>query len=257
MRVVSCLFTEHNIWLVLVAAMMCVTGAAVTMRLFRRALRTSGTPRHGWHFLIAVCAGSSIWSTHFIAMLGYRPAAPVTFDPVLTILSLLIAMAGTGAGFAIAGGAPRKTASLAGGGLIGLAISAMHYTGMFAYRVDGPVAWIQPYVLASIALAVVFAAAAAAAARRWEGDARRHGATALLVVAIVSLHFTAMAAFEVTPMPGIEVGADSAAFRAMALSDRDRRPHRHRHGGLELLDRQPDARRLRTSSSAIWRCTIR
>ena len=43
-------------------------------------------------------------------------------------------------------------------------------------------------------------------------------ATALLVVAIVSLHFTAMAAFEVSPMPGIEVGADSAAFRAMALS---------------------------------------
>ena len=189
-------------------------------------------------------------------MLGYRPGAPVTFDPVLTILSLLIAMAGTGAGFAIAGGAAGRTQRWPAGASIGLAISAMHYTGMFAYRVDGPVAWSQPYVLASIALAVVFAAAASAAARRWESDARRHIATALLVVAIVSLHFTAMAAFEVTPMPGVEVGADSAAFRAMALSI----------GivGLVIIgtgissywiDNQ--TRADSTSSSATWRCTTR
>ena len=216
MRVIDGLFTEHNIWLVLVAALMCVTGAGVTMRLVRRAARSTGPNRFGWQFLIAVCAGSSIWTTHFIAMLGYRPGAPATFDPVLTIMSLLLAMAGTGAGFAVvnAGG---RAAALTGGGLVGLAIVAMHYTGMFAYRVDGPVAWSEPYVLASIGLAIAFAVASAAALR-WDSGARRHCATGLLVLAIVSMHFTGTAAFEVVPMPGIEVGIDSAAFRAMALA---------------------------------------
>jgi diguanylate cyclase (GGDEF)-like protein len=89
---------------------------------------------------------------------------------------------------------------------------------MFAYRVDGPVAWSQAYVMASIVLAVGLATGSAVAGRRWNTDARRHVATGLLVLAIVSLHFVGMAAFEVTPMPGVEIGADSAAFRAMALS---------------------------------------
>ena len=44
MRVIDGLFTEHNIWLVLIAALMCVTGAGVTMRLVRRAARSRAEP---------------------------------------------------------------------------------------------------------------------------------------------------------------------------------------------------------------------
>jgi diguanylate cyclase (GGDEF)-like protein len=217
MRVFESLFIEHNAWLVLVAALMCVIGAGVTMRLVRRAARATGPNRLGWQFLIAVCAGATIWTTHFIAMLGYQPGAAVTFDPILTIISLLLAMAGAGGGFAIvnAGG---RGAPLFGGALVGLAIAAMHYTGMFAYQVNGPVTWSQPWVLASLALGVALSIACAVAGERWNGGARRHAATALFVLAILGLHFTAMAAFRVAPMPGAEMGADGAAIRAMALA---------------------------------------
>jgi len=137
MRVISCIATEHNLWLVLLAALMCVTGCWVTIGLLDRARKTVGVQMRGWLFLTAVAAGSSVWCTHFIAMLAYQPGAPITFDPALTMISLVIAMVGTGAGFRLALDKGRGLAPEWGGCVVGLAISAMHYTGMMAYHVAG------------------------------------------------------------------------------------------------------------------------
>ncbi|OLF77745.1 diguanylate cyclase [Maricaulis sp. W15] len=218
MRVFTCLFTEHNLWLVLLAAAMCATGSVVTMHLYRRGLSTRGAEKSGWLFLTAVCAGSSIWATHFIAMLGFQPGVPVTFDATLTLVSMILAIAGTGAGLALSGMRFSRHAPAIGGCVFGLAIAAMHFTGMFAYRVDGLVDWDQAYVTASIGLAAGLAGMAFWAVERWKNGPAVFIAPGILVVAIVALHFTGMAAFVVTPIAGMEVGADSAAFRAMALS---------------------------------------
>ncbi len=141
MRIASCIVAEHNLWLVLLAAIMCLTGAWISLRLFARANSTSGLQMAGWAFLTAVAAGSSIWSTHFIAMLAYKPGAPFTFDPMLTMLSLVIAIVGAGLGFALATDKRDRFAPEIGGSVVGVAIAAMHYTGMMAYRVDGLVQW--------------------------------------------------------------------------------------------------------------------
>jgi diguanylate cyclase (GGDEF)-like protein len=218
MRVVTCLFTEHNLWLVLLAAAMCVIGSVATLRLGRRAVSVQGSQRLGWQFLTAVCAGTSIWTTHFIAMLGYQPGVPVSFDAALTVVSMIIAIAGTGLGIVLSTAPVGRLANPLGGAVFGLAIAAMHFTGMFAYRVDGLVAWDQAYITASILLSVGLSMLAFMAVRHWENGLKAHAPAGILVLAIVALHFTAMAAFEVTPLAGIERGADNDAFRAMALS---------------------------------------
>ncbi|ESR26029.1 putative bifunctional diguanylate cyclase/phosphodiesterase [Lutibaculum baratangense] len=219
MRVVGCLIYEHNLYLVALASLVCFLGALATTGLFRQAFGCGGLSRAGWVFLTGVCAGSAIWSTHFIAMLGYAPPAPVTFDATLTVLSVLVAVIGASAGFALAAAGRGGTAFLpVGGAVLGLSIAAMHYTGMFAYRVDGIVSWRADHVVASIALASGFGAAFTCAAARLRRGWARHVAPGLLVTAIVTLHFTGMAAFEVSPLPGAGVGADSEAFRAMALA---------------------------------------
>ena len=46
--------------------------------------------------------GSGIWATHFIAMLAFKSALPTTYEPLLTLTSLLTAICITGAGFCIA-----------------------------------------------------------------------------------------------------------------------------------------------------------
>jgi diguanylate cyclase (GGDEF)-like protein len=217
MRVITCVTVDHNLWLVLVAALVCSAGSWATIRLFLRSHEATGLQQIGWHFLTAVCAGSSIWCTHFIAMLAYDPGAPIAFDPVLTIASLFIAIAGTAAGFIAATGHAPRIAPILGGTIVGLAISGMHYTGMAAYHVDGIVEWNASYIAVSVLFSVVFACLAVSVALNQRIAARKYWATAVLVLAIVSLHFTAMAAVHVTPLVMRSAHADSAALHAMAL----------------------------------------
>ena len=114
MRVISCIATEHNLWLVLLAAFLCVTGCWVTSGLFQRTRKTDGIQAKGWLVLTAVAAGSSIWCTHFVAMLAYDPGAPIFFEPLLTMASLIIAIIGTGLGFACATSGGRYMAPVGG-----------------------------------------------------------------------------------------------------------------------------------------------
>ena len=215
--VFECIAGQHNIWLVLVAATVCVAGAWTILRLFQRAQATRGAQSLGWHFLTAVAAGSSIWCTHFIGVLAYRAATPVTLDPVLTILSLLIAVLGTAPGFVLAARHPTIRTSALGGGIIGLAIAAMHYTGMLAYRVEGLVSWNQVYLTVSVFLSVVVSATAMAFATR-PRPRDKYIAVGVLVLAIVSLHFTGMTAFHVHALKVSPAYANPAAMEALALA---------------------------------------
>ncbi len=214
MNVVNCVTGQHDIWLVLLATLVCVSGSWVTVGLFTRSANTGGAQHFGWLILSGVAGGSAIWSTHFIAMLGYEPGVPVGFDPILTIVSLIIAIAGTGLGLGLATGGWSRFSPAIGGGVVGLAISVMHYTGMMAYRVDGLVTWHPTYVAASILLAVVLGSLSLTATLR----GRQNLAVSLLVAAIVSLHFTGMTAFQITPLALSGTELDRSAAQGLAIS---------------------------------------
>jgi diguanylate cyclase (GGDEF)-like protein len=216
MRVISCIVTEHDLRLVLLAAIVCIAGSFVTMRLFDRALRTDGAQRLGWIFQTASAAGSSVWCTHFVAILAYDPRTPVAFDPMLTIASLAIAICGFAAGFWIAANGAQRWTTILGGAVIGFTIPAMHYVGMAAYHISGIVEWDAAYIASSIALSVVLSTAALMIARRMEEKQSLYIATLGLVLAIVSLHFTGMAAVSVTPLTS--EGTSSGVLEAMAVA---------------------------------------
>ena len=88
-----------------------------------------GTKRtSSWAFLTAVAAGSSIWCTHFIAMLAYEVTAPVTFDPILTMASLIVAITGCGVGFGLSAVDERRFVPEVCGAVVGISVALMHYT---------------------------------------------------------------------------------------------------------------------------------
>ncbi|MBP0614685.1 putative bifunctional diguanylate cyclase/phosphodiesterase [Jiella mangrovi] len=205
------------------AAVMCAIGSAITVRLWTRTLQATGRMRIDWAFLTSVTAGAAIWATHFIAMLGYDPPAAATFDPQLTIISILIAILGTGIGFYLSAMRRKGMAWLLGGSTIGLSIAAMHYVGMFAYRVDGIVTWNDGYIALSLAGSIGLSLVATKFVLASLDEGRDRRATRLLsigflIAAIVTLHFTGMTAFHVSPIAGFSAGADSEAFGAMALA---------------------------------------
>jgi len=218
MRVLSCIKDEHSLVLVLVAAAVCIGGSATITRLLTDASRTSGLQKMSWLFIAAVAAGASIWCTHFIAMLGYEPGTPVSFDPVMTIVSMLVAIIGSCLGFAVALSRMSRVMPAIGGALVGLAIVAMHYTGMIAYRVQGVLTWDTDYLVASVVLSTVLSALSMHVFMQRQTNEGRIAATAVLVIAIVSLHFTGMAAFHVEPMMIDGSYSDPSALQALALA---------------------------------------
>jgi diguanylate cyclase (GGDEF)-like protein len=216
--VALCIATEHDPWLVLVAVFICCAGAFSIVQMFERARGTAGVQRFGWAFLTSVAAGATIWCTHFVAMLAFEAKAPVHLDPLLTIASLMIAVAGSFAGFSIAAWKPGRSAPI-GGAIFGGAISAMHFTGMAAYRVDGTVTWSWPYVVTSVLCAAVFSAIALTVLCSPMRERRRLVlGTGLIVVAIATLHFVAMTAMHITPLILSDTPLEPGTMRALALA---------------------------------------
>ena len=216
MRILTCLTHDHNLWLVLLAAFVCFTGSYVSSRLYHHTVTVQGPSRFYWCVLASVSSGAAIWSTHFIAMLGYRAPVTVSFDGALTVVSALIAIVGTGLGLLFAMQKNRTAAVLTGGSMIGLSIAAMHYVGMYAYKVDGFVRWEPGYVVASVLAAMAACILALSLLLRPTEQPRIVRAAALLAGGIVALHFTGMAAFVIIPIEGLGSGMMDDAYVAMA-----------------------------------------
>ncbi|MGB3041852.1 MAG: EAL domain-containing protein [Xanthobacteraceae bacterium] len=217
--VIGCMIYQHNPWLLLAAVVVCIISSWGVIRLFSRATTRKNIQKIVWHFLTAILAGSAIWSTHFIALIGFDSGVPFEFDPAFTTISLLVAMVGAACGFVIAASGWFRLAPLIGGGIVGLAVSAMHYAGMIAYRVQGIVSWNEGYVVTSIACAVLFSAAAFHVAMRREASNYSEGlAAALLVLAILTLHLTGMTAFRVAPLLIETRYSNPAALQALGFA---------------------------------------
>ena len=200
----------------MLAAVVCIIGCFVTMRLLDRAIGTEGMQRTGWICQTAAAAGASVWCTHFVAILAYDPKTPVDFDPILTIGSLGVAIAGFGVAFGLIANSTRAWTTVLGGALVGLTVSAMHYSGMAAYHISGIVEWSGGYVTASVALSVLLASGALYLGVRGAKGFSWFAAPLALVLAIVSLHFTGMAAVSVTPLAS---GVTNAViFQSMAVA---------------------------------------
>lgn len=194
----------------LLALAVALLGAWTALDLFNRARHHTGRGRRLWLGAAAVSLGLGVWSMHFIAMLGFRPQGGATYDGALTLLSFVLAVVGSGAGFLTVGGAGAARWRLAPAALLmGGAVASMHYVGIAAMRVEAPVAYRPVLMLLSVAIAVAAALAALVAARRERSLGWRAVATVLLALAIVAMHYTGMAALILTPEDGVNPAADA------------------------------------------------
>lgn len=154
-----------------------------------------------FHWGGAFAMGAGIWSMHFIGMLSYKMRMVVDYDPPLTLLSMLIAIA---VAYGVLGIVARERLTLSpilfGAVLLGFGICGMHYTGMAAMKMDGDLRYIPSIFFLSVAIAV-----AASAAALWMAfTLARHssgyrylfqpGAALIMGAAICGMHYTGMAA---------------------------------------------------------------
>src|SRR5687768_14218897 len=126
---------HHPIY-VIISVLVAILGSASALALHRRVdVQASGSARNAWLAATAVAMGLSIWSMHFIAMLGYNAGIPVSYDALLTVGSLLLAIGSTAIAFVLIERRRWPSASFLLGALfMGTGICSMHYVGMAAIR---------------------------------------------------------------------------------------------------------------------------
>ncbi|WP_017933570.1 putative bifunctional diguanylate cyclase/phosphodiesterase [Nocardioides sp. Iso805N] len=220
MRINHGAVADHSLALVGVAALVCLAGAWATSRFFQR--MTDGEDERGaWLFLTALASGVTIWCTHFVDILGYRPGVAMELDWTLTAISLVIAVAGSAAGFLLAAGIGRFAGWPAlGGAVVGLSVSSMHYVGMTAMHMPGSMSWDSELVVLSVTLGVIPAVLALQAAR----SGSRHAANQmclLFAASVVLMHFTGMASMRHgSGMAGMDMGTpmNQASQYALAIA---------------------------------------
>src|SRR3984957_13398715 len=159
-RVLTCLTTQHDLRLVVVAGVVCYLSSLTAITLFNRARSMSGHARAIWIIAAGAATGCGIWATHFLAMLAYDPGVPIAYNINLTASSLLVAAIVTACGLAVAVFVPGRWGAAIGGGIIGAGVACMHYLGMAAVQLPGRVQWDIPLVIASIVLGMVLGMAA-------------------------------------------------------------------------------------------------
>jgi signal transduction histidine kinase len=214
-RVLGCIFQQHDLRLVVLAALLCGLACATALSMIARARAVaSARARIGWLAGAGTVAGCGIWATHFVAMLAYHAGLPIAFTPGLTILSAFIAMSLCGVGFALA---ISRAGGAVGGMITGGAISAMHYTGMAAVDLPARAVWDIRYVVASVLIGISLSGLALHFAVRRRSHADYVWGAGLFIVAIVGLHFTGMAAVLYVPEGGHMVSGAVMAPFALAV----------------------------------------
>jgi diguanylate cyclase (GGDEF)-like protein/PAS domain S-box-containing protein len=205
LTIYNCVATAHDLRLVALAALICTLASLTAINLLRHARGTTGRMRHLWLAIAALSTGFGIWATHFVGMLAFEPQVASSYNIVLTLLSLILAILLTGAGFAVSLIPRFRAGPVFGGVIVALAIAAMHYTGMAAFDLKGTIVWNMPLVAASIVFGALFAAVALPVGLHGGKAIWKISGAVLLTLAICSHHFTGMSAVTIIPDPTIAI----------------------------------------------------
>ncbi len=150
--VLGCLYYQHDLRQLAAALCVCVFACVTARTMVLHAAASQGVrPRIAWLVSAGIVSGAGVWATHFVAMLAYITSLPMRFDVGLTILSAVIAMVFSAAGFALSFG---RAGGAVGGVTVGIGVLAMHYTGMAALRLPALTIWNHQLVIASIVIGI-------------------------------------------------------------------------------------------------------
>jgi len=191
--------------LVVVSILVGILASYTALSLAMRVRQARGRARYVWVASGAMAMGSGIWAMHFVGMQAFRLPLPIAFDTTTTFVSWLLPVVSSGlALWQLRYQTVRPRHLAASALLMGIAINAMHYTGMASLQMHPAITY-SPWLFA---LSVVIAIGASALAlqigmRMQEHGRSRHtlqlGASVVMGGAIAGMHYTGMAAAHFAP----------------------------------------------------------
>ncbi|MDO3387079.1 MHYT domain-containing protein [Gilvimarinus sp. SDUM040013] len=194
---------SYNLTLVFASYCVAVIAAYTAIYFGTRLFTLQGSSRKFWLGAGAVCLGSGIWSMHFVGMSAYSMPHDMTmsFSLPLTIASWIPAVAASALALLVITREQVAFRGIAASAVImGAGISAMHYGGMWAMKMEPGIVYDQTIVAISIAIAVAASGAALVICRQVRVVPARYAlltktvAALVMGAAICGMHYTGMAA---------------------------------------------------------------
>lgn len=217
----------HDPFLVLLAYLVACVGCFATLDMAERVAHAENSAsKTRWRWVGSGCLAGGIWAMHFVAMLAFQTPIDLHYQLPVTVFSLTIAL--------LAAWLAMHTLSLPDLSLqqcikasigIGLGIATMHYVGMTAMHSNAEV-YYHPGLFA-LSIAIAIGAALAALLLAWylrDGTGMLHqlfkySASLLLGAGILSMHLTAMAAFNmVLPSDSLPTQSGENSHMQLALT---------------------------------------
>ena len=186
--------------LVFISLCVAILASYTALDLTGRIATARGRGMYLWIGGGALAMGFCVWSMHFIGMLALELPITLGYDLGLTLWSLLVAILSSGFALWLVSQPRLPALQLLFGALImGAGISAMHYSGMAALRMQPGIDYDPTLFSLSLLIAVGASAAALSIAFRLRKQMpyvrlARAGASIIMGLAIVGMHYTGMAA---------------------------------------------------------------
>lgn len=200
---------SYNPVLVGLSYVVAVAASYTALELSRRISESEGSGAIAWLAGGAISMGIGIWTMHFIGMLALKMPMGYSYDVMITVASLLVAIGASGFAIYVASRERQGFAKIGASGLLlGGGIAAMHYTGMAAMKMQATISYDTSLFVLSIVIAVVAACAAIWIIFTLSGFAGKNlallkiGAAMIMGIAICGMHYTGMAAAIYTPDAG-------------------------------------------------------
>ena len=223
------IYGTHNAWLVLFSIGIAIFASFMALQIAGMARSSErGFQRQTAIITGAIALGGGIWSMHFIGMLAFDICTRVSFDPGLTLLSMLPGMAASWVALhMLARPSINWRQLVVGGVLVGVGIGSMHYSGMAAMQTSLALRY-EPWLFAlSLLVAVTMAMLAlwvrfglSAMRQRLSPLASLLLSSVVMGLAISGMHYTGMLAarFSGTPTAGENTITVQASFVALAVA---------------------------------------
>lgn len=191
------LSANYNVAMIAWSYVFSVIGSFLALECARLIRRSDGTLDSTMLFTAGLMLGGiGIWTMHFIGMQAYRLAVPIGYDGLLTLLSLVAAIAISSLALYLAGGSGRFSVKgwLFAGLVAGVGVCVMHYLGMFAMVMRAQMTLDMRIVGWSLLIAVAAALAALWLAFNVPNRLLRGVAALVMGAAVCTMHYTGMSA---------------------------------------------------------------
>ncbi|EQA6234807.1 putative bifunctional diguanylate cyclase/phosphodiesterase [Enterobacter hormaechei] len=194
------LVSQYNQILVVISFVVAILAAYTALNMAARVAGSQGVAARVWLAGGGVSMGIGVWAMHFIGMLAMDLSMSMSYNAVLTVLSMVIAISSSMfALWLVSGEQLRLRRLLPGAVVMGTGIVAMHYTGMAALEVTPGIVWDKKWVAISVVIALAASLAALWLTFRLRQEAARMalmrlGAAITMGIAIAGMHYAGMEA---------------------------------------------------------------